>query len=315
MQRAGVPADEEPAAHYDGAQLGKIQLTAIDDPPRRLGAEHLTGRGGDRDRAAARSDGPELSTSRRFGRRGGQPGDQADEGRLRPAAERVTGADMNDDDRRVSLDARRRQLGGRARLGGRVRGHAHRVLRRIRRHGRPSVDGLEQVPLVQHRMPRVQPPRPMNPASVEPAPTLNIVADPGRSGGGQRQPGAARPTVKVQYEIESRPPQPQRQPGIVAQPPPAAALVDDDQLVDVRVGGDDRFGRALHQIREVGSRECALQRAEKRGREDDVADQAEPDEENPRRRRRHRPGGYGSIVASSISITGMSSLTGYTRLH
>src|SRR5207244_13589794 len=48
-----------------------------------------------------------------------------------------------------------------------------------------------------------------------------------------------------------------------------------------------------------------LQRAEERRREDDVADQPQPEQEDLQ----------GSMVASSISITGMSSLIGYTRRH
>ena len=66
---------------------------------------------------------------------------------------------------------------------------------------------------------------------------------------------------------------------------------------------DDRRGRRLHQVVEARGRKAAAQGAEGRRREDDVADQAQADEEDLQ----------GSMVASSISITGMSSLMGYTR--
>ena len=49
-----------------------------------------------------------------------------------------------------------------------------------------------------------------------------------------------------------------------------------------------------------------LERSEDRRREHDVADHSQPDQQN-------RARVQGSTVASSISITGMSSLIGYTR--
>jgi hypothetical protein len=54
----------------------------------------------------------------------------------------------------------------------------------------------------------------------------------------------------------------------------------DDHLVEVRVPGHHRRGRRLDQIRQVPLGICPLQRAQHRSREDDVADQAETDEEN-----------------------------------
>jgi hypothetical protein len=50
-------------------------------------------------------------------------------------------------------------------------------------------------------------------------------------------------------------------------------------------------------------------RMDERSREDDVADQAEADEQDSHWKGERRSP-YGSIVASSISITGMSSLIG-----
>ncbi len=64
------------------------------------GAELLPRRGSD-PRAAARSDGPELSTSRRSADCAGERGDQPDECRLRPASERIARADVHHDQRRA----------------------------------------------------------------------------------------------------------------------------------------------------------------------------------------------------------------------
>ena len=72
----------------------------------------------------------------------------------------------------------------------------------------------------------------------------------------------------------------------------------------MRIADDDRGSGRLDQIAEVSPRKAAAQGPNDRGGEDDVADQAKPDEQDFH---------SGSMVASSISMTGMSSLIGYTR--
>jgi hypothetical protein len=59
------------------------------------------------------------------------------------------------------------------------------------------------------------------------------------------------------------------------------------------------------EVGEVGVREPVAEAADGRRREDHVADLPQADQEDAR--------DQGSIVASSMSITGMSSLMGYTR--
>ena len=76
---------------------------------------------------------------------------------------------------------------------------------------------------------------------------------------------------------------------------------------------DDRLGRRLDEITDVGVGKPSAQGADGRRREDDIADQAKPDEQNLSRMTLSVSKGQGSTVASSISITGMSSLIGYTR--
>ena len=70
---------------------------------------------------------------------------------------------------------------------------------------------------------------------------------------------------------------------------------------------DDRFGGCFHEIRKVRVREAAPEGANRGRGEHHVANQAQTNEQNL------QGATYGSIVASSISITGMSSLIGYTR--
>jgi hypothetical protein len=71
----------------------------------------------------------------------------------------------------------------------------------------------------------------------------------------------------------------------------------------VRIGADDRSGGIFHDVAESCRRIRPSQRADERRREDDVADESQPEEQDRPRRER-----YGSIVASSINMTGMSSL-------
>ena len=68
----------------------------------------------------------------------------------------------------------------------------------------------------------------------------------------------------------------------------------------MRIAGDDRSGRRLDYISNVCVGELAAEAADGGCREDDVADFAQPDEKDFQ----------GSTVASSTSITGMSSLIG-----
>ena len=85
----------------------------------------------------------------------------------------------------------------------------------------------------------------MDHGRVEPPPALDIVADPAGRAGRQRQPRAAGAAVEIHHEVESRPPEAHREPGIFADSPPAPALLDNDQLVDLRVVRHDGRGFAL----------------------------------------------------------------------
>jgi hypothetical protein len=77
---------------------------------------------------------------------------------------------------------------------------------------------------------------------------------------------------------------------------------DDDQFVDVRIALDNGRGVWFNDVGDVRVRIVAPERAEERCRENDVSNRTQPDQQDSHY--------SGSTVASSISITGMSSLMG-----
>ena len=109
--------------------------------------------------------------------------------------------------------------------------------------------------------------------------------------------------MKIDDEIESFATQPPREREIVAEAAKAPRAVGDEQAIQMRVVLHDRCGRAFHQVPNGGVRICLPQGGNRRGGEHDIADQAKPNQQDLQ----------GSTVASSINITGMSSLIGYTR--
>ena len=224
-------------------------------------------------------------------------------GRLRPATKRVARADVQHDRPRGVRDAQVREQGGQP--GQRVgRGrHVDPVGRAIRWAIEGRVHGLEQVPLILDRMPRLVPPRAVHHVGVHPGSSGNIVAHPARRPAGPGQPGAARSAVEVDDQVEAPAAQGAGQLQVVAQAAPAAAAGNRDHVGQMRVGGHHRRGLRLDQVGQAGVGIALAHRPDDRGREDHVADQAEADEQDVQRT---QP----SIVASSINITGMSSLMG-----
>ncbi len=86
-------------------------------------------------------------------------------------------------------------------------------------------------------------------------------------------------------------------------PPNAGGEGNDDHLVEMRVPGHDGRRLFFDEIREVRLREMPAKGPDCRRREDDVANHPQANQQNPQ-------WDYGSMVASSSSITGMSSFTG-----
>jgi hypothetical protein len=104
--------------------------------------------------------------------------------------------------------------------------------------------------------------------------------------------------VKVDRHVESSAPQTARELKIGQQ----AAPRRDDDLVQVRIPRDQRGRMGLDEIGDVCVWVPVADAADGRRREDDVADLAKPEQEDAL--------DQGSIVASSMSMTGMSSLMG-----
>ena len=111
---------------------------------------------------------------------------------------------------------------------------------------------------------------------------------------------AAGAAVEVHDEVEPLPAQARGEPQVVAEPRQAARPRQDDDLVQVRMVANDGLGRPFHEIGDASRRKPAAHGADRGCGEDHVADQAQPDQEDLQ----------GSTVASSISMTGMSSLIG-----
>ena len=109
--------------------------------------------------------------------------------------------------------------------------------------------------------------------------------------------------MEIERNIELLRLQPSSQREVVDEAAHTSGARRDDDLVEMWIATDDRRGRRLDEVGEVSVGKPPAQRVDGRRREHDIADLAQPDEENS-------DVGYSSIVASSISITGMSSLIG-----
>src|SRR5687768_6908804 len=106
--------------------------------------------------------------------------------------------------------------------------------------------------------------------------------------------------MKIDDEVKMRGSQASSELDVVLPSRQPAWPLGNDQVVDVRMMADDGLGGCFDEIREVRVRKPAPQRANRGRGEHHVANQPQPDEQDVQ----------GSIVASSISITGMSSLIG-----
>ena len=116
--------------------------------------------------------------------------------------------------------------------------------------------------------------------------------------------------MKIDGDVEVTGSQPPREDEVITHTREAGAALCDDDLREMGVAVENGRGRALDHISDLGLWILPSHRGDKRGRQDDVADEAQPDEEDLHTEPALPAGDYGSIVASSISITGMSSLIG-----
>ena len=110
--------------------------------------------------------------------------------------------------------------------------------------------------------------------------------------------------MKVDRKIVPFAPQPSNQRDVRAQSSRRVRTARDDHRVDVRIVSHDRRGFFFDDVGDAGVRVVAAEGSDGRGREDHIANQSEPDEKDVQMPI------YFSMVASSISMTGISSLIG-----
>ena len=86
--------------------------------------------------------------------------------------------------------------------------------------------------------------------------------------------------MQIDHQIVTIPSQPSRQLQIVGYPCETRPARGDNHIVQVRILSDDRQCRRFDQIRELRLGKPSLQRPEHRRRKDDVADEAQANQED-----------------------------------
>jgi hypothetical protein len=110
--------------------------------------------------------------------------------------------------------------------------------------------------------------------------------------------------VKIDREIERLRFQPSAEGHVTREARNAMTARRDNQFIDVRVVRNDRRRGRLDDVGQMSGGKLAADGVDGGSRKDDVADFTQADEQDAWR-----------VRYSSMSITGMSSLIGYTRLH
>ena len=110
--------------------------------------------------------------------------------------------------------------------------------------------------------------------------------------------------MKVDGEVIALAPEPSDEGDVCAQPPRRVRAVRDDHRVEVRVVAHDGCSFFFDDVRDAGVWIMAADGSNGWRRKHDIADQSQPDEEDVQMPI------YVSMVASSINMTGMSSLIG-----
>ena len=110
--------------------------------------------------------------------------------------------------------------------------------------------------------------------------------------------------MKIYREIVSFAPQPPDERDIGAQAAGRVRAARHNHGIEMRIVTHDGFGFFFDDVGDAGVGVVAAEGSNGRSREHDIADQPEPDEKNVQMPI------YFSIVASSINMTGISSLIG-----
>src|SRR5690606_23387278 len=164
--------------------------------------------------------------------------------------------------------------------GGLGNGHLDAVAVPVGRRRQGRVDGGQQIPLIDDRMPRPVRAGAVHDVGVHPGASGDIVAHPLRRAARPGEQCAARAAVQVDRQVDALAAQPPRQLEIVADAAPAAAVGRDQDLRQMGIGRHDRRGVRLDEIQEAGVGETAPQGPDDGRREDDVANQPEADEQD-----------------------------------
>ena len=140
---------------------------------------------------------------------------------------------------------------------GGIDNHLDAVDRGIGRRRERGIDSGQQIPLIFDRKPRAKHPRTVRDMGVHPGAAGNIVAHSLACAGCPGQPGASRPTMEVDAEVELRLVQRDTQPQVIADPLPSTRVRYHDDVVQMRVVCDDGRGRRLDQIADFRRGEVA----------------------------------------------------------
>ena len=212
-----------------------------------------------------------------------QRGDKRDKMVVRPAAERVAGAHVNNDQAIGWGHARSREARVDRRCGPRVHRHLDRTGGAIRTR---NVERRQKIPLVLDRMPRPQPPRPLDLVCVHPAPSDDLIADSSRCAAEPCQQRRARPAVKIDGQVVAALAEAAAEREVLEDAFEAASPRRDDDFVEVRSMADYRSGRRLDDVGKMRVREAPPERVNGRRCENDVPNLAKPDQEDAHRKER-----------------------------
>src|SRR5262245_30821429 len=116
---------------------------------------------------------------------------------------------------------------------------------------------------------------------VDPRPPWHVIADAHRGSAGPGQPCRTRATVQIDRDVEPFATQSLSKRDVIEHPCGAFATCGDDHVVEMWIAANNRGCGRLDEIRDVRVAILAAQRTDNGCGENDVADQAQANEENP----------------------------------
>ena len=138
----------------------------------------------------------------------------------------------------------------------------------------------QEIPLVLDRVARAQVGRTRHDLGVHPGSPLDRIADPAGRAGGPGQERRARAAVEIDDQVEAGAAQLAGERQVGGDPPPAAQVRHHLDDVDAGMALDDRRGRRLHQIGDLGLGKGVADGGDGRRREHHVADEPQPHQQD-----------------------------------